>query len=239
MVNSRMKAIKDSFGDTRIPRPSLPAIPKLDSLRLSHAHTDLYDRTHNRASTPFTKQGQTSTTNNSFASGSKTDVPPGTSANQVEPTFGAASATDAALYPQFTRTFSKLTGDLVILGGYRGSILRETQEPCRRLWITTKAGLNVRKVDLEVGLEDEDEERMPEKIHASGMLTHIGPVDISRRLLKRLRSCENARNGSLRIHEYAYDWRLSPHRLSRQLLRFIESLPSNVYTMDFATPLFF
>ncbi|KUI61294.1 hypothetical protein VP1G_08474 [Cytospora mali] len=120
-----------------------------------------------------------------------------------------------------------LTGDLVILGGYRGSILRSTEPPHRQLWVPIKVGLNVRKVNLEVGLDPEDEERMEETIIPSGMLKNIGPVDISKRLFKRVRECENARNGKLRVHDYGYDWRLSPHLLSRKLVEFLKTLPDN------------
>ncbi|EPE09956.1 hypothetical protein F503_05051 [Ophiostoma piceae UAMH 11346] len=120
-----------------------------------------------------------------------------------------------------------LTGDVVILGGYRGSILRSAEPPHRQLWVPVKVGLNIRKVNMEVGLNDEDEENMPQHIFPSGMLKHIGPVDISRRLFKKMRECENARKGLLRVHDYGYDWRLSPHRLSKQLIDFLEKLPSN------------
>lgn len=121
----------------------------------------------------------------------------------------------------------KLTGDLVIMGGYRGSILRSAKPPFQQLWVPLKVGLNIRKVDLEVGLTQEDEEKMHEKIIASGMLSHIGPIDMGRRLLRRLRLCTNAQEGRLRIHEYGYDWRLSPHLLSRRLVEFLERLPCN------------
>lgn len=120
-----------------------------------------------------------------------------------------------------------LTGDLVIMGGYRGSILRSAEPPHRQLWVPIKVGLNVRKVNLEVGLDPEDEERMEETIIASGMLKNIGPVDISKRLFKRIRECENYRTGRLRVHDYGYDWRLSPHLLSKKLVDFLKSLPSN------------
>ncbi|CAK7215951.1 hypothetical protein SCUCBS95973_002640 [Sporothrix curviconia] len=120
-----------------------------------------------------------------------------------------------------------LTGDIVIMGGYRGSILRSAEPPHRQLWVPVKVGLNIRKVNMEVGLDPEDEENMPQHIYPSGMLKHIGPVDISRRLFKKLRECENARKGLLRVHDYGYDWRLSPHRLSKQLIAFLETLPSN------------
>lgn len=120
-----------------------------------------------------------------------------------------------------------LTGDVVVLGGYRGSILRSADAPHRQLWVPIKVGLNMRKVDLEVGLEREDDERAEEKIIPSGMLTHIGPVDISRRLFKRLRACDNAKSGDLRVHDYGYDWRLEPLYLSQRLIEFLEKLPCN------------
>jgi pimeloyl-ACP methyl ester carboxylesterase len=120
-----------------------------------------------------------------------------------------------------------LTGDIVIMGGYRGSVLRSSQPPYRQLWVPVKVGLNIRKVNLEVGLDTEDEETMEQHIFASGMLQNIGPVDISKRLFKKLRECENARQGKLRVHDYGYDWRLSPHLLSRKLVEFLEKLPSN------------
>lgn len=113
------------------------------------------------------------------------------------------------------------------MGGYRGSVLRSSQPPHRQLWVPVKVGLNIRKVNLEVGLDPEDEETMEKHIFASGMLQNIGPVDISKRLFKRLRECDNARQGKLRVHDYGYDWRLSPHLLSRKLVSFLEKLPSN------------
>lgn len=119
-----------------------------------------------------------------------------------------------------------LTGDIVIMGGYRGSVLRSTKTK-RQVWVPVKVGLNIRKVNLEVGLNPEDEERMEETIYPSGMLQNIGPVDISRKLFKRLRECENAKNGTLRIWDYGWDWRLSPHLLSRKLIAYLEKLPCN------------
>ncbi|CAK7208623.1 hypothetical protein SBRCBS47491_000155 [Sporothrix bragantina] len=170
-VNSRVKAIMDSFDRPTFKMPQLPSF------------------------FPDTK-------------GTTTSAPR-----------EAASPLDAAL--------ESLTGDIVVLGGYRGSILRSAEPPHRQLWVPVKVGLNIRKVNMEVGLDPEDEENMPQHIYPSGMLKHIGPVDISRRLFKKLRECENARKGLLRVHDYGYDWRLSPHRLSKQLVAFLESLPCN------------
>ncbi|KAF8414805.1 hypothetical protein BGX38DRAFT_1246994 [Terfezia claveryi] len=115
------------------------------------------------------------------------------------------------------------------MGGYRGSILREASGQKRRVWIPLRVGLNLRKVNLEIGLNDEDEETMSQRIIPDGMLTNIGPVDIGRKLLRRLRSGEGVggRKHPRRVYEYGYDWRLSPHILSRQLIEYLENLPCN------------
>jgi hypothetical protein len=125
-----------------------------------------------------------------------------------------------------------LTGDIVIMGGYRGSILRSAEPPHQQLWAPVKLGFNIRRPNLEVGLDDEDEENMEKKIIPSGMLQHIGPIDVSRKLFKKLRSCANYHNGTLRVWDFGYDWRLSPHRSSRKLQEFLERLPSNQPGVD-------
>ncbi|RMD42983.1 hypothetical protein DV735_g2107, partial [Chaetothyriales sp. CBS 134920] len=117
---------------------------------------------------------------------------------------------------------SVIPSDIVILGGYRGSVLRDAKPPHRQLWAPIKLGLNLRSVDLELGLSREDEERAREKVIPSGILSHIGPIDICRRLLKQMRKCPNAREGKLRVHDWGYDWRLSPDLLSQQLIDFLQ-----------------
>ncbi|KAI0400846.1 hypothetical protein F4802DRAFT_619525 [Xylaria palmicola] len=138
----------------------------------------------------------------------------------------AISETKDSNLSELDCALESLTGDIVIMGGYRGSVLRSTRTR-RQVWVPVKLGLNIRKVNLEVGLEPEDEERMEETIYPSGMLQNIGPVDISRRLIRKLRDCENAKSGKLRVWDYGYDWRLSPHLLSRKLIDFLRHLPSN------------
>ncbi|KAG7133641.1 hypothetical protein HYQ45_008210 [Verticillium longisporum] len=141
-----------------------------------------------------------------------------------QPAFSQEDEDAAAL----DRVLETMTGDLVILGGYRGSVLRSAEAPHHQLWAPVKVGLNLRKADLEVGLDPEDEETMEQRIIPSGMLQNIGPIDISRKLFKKVRSCENARNGKLRVWDYGYDWRLSPHLLSQKMIAFLEKLPSNL-----------
>ncbi|OQO05864.1 hypothetical protein B0A48_09959 [Cryoendolithus antarcticus] len=211
-VNSRLKAIRDSLQDSSIKLPSMPSIAGLraDFLR-DRADSNAQDRSlPSDGSTsrpqpvdPFTRQ-------------------PYRSAKEI-----VSDSKPEAMHPNFNRALSHLEGDVVVLGGYRGSILRSAQAPHRQLWVPIKVGLNIRKVDLEVGLNPEDDELATQKVIPGGMLTHIGPVDISRRLLKRLRRCENALNGKLRVHEYGYDWRLDPNHLSRQLQQFLWNLDCN------------
>ncbi|KAI1772512.1 hypothetical protein F4818DRAFT_449532 [Hypoxylon cercidicola] len=195
--NSRLKAITDSWDRPSFKMPQLPNLPNIIPAPLKRNSFLGFDQ-----------------------SDSSLTATPRTSTFELGPSTRDDNLSD------LDRALELLTGDIVILGGYRGSILRSTKTN-RQVWVPVKVGLNIRKVNLEVGLDPEDEERMEESIYASGMLKNIGPVDISKRLFKRLRECENARTGKLRVWDYGYDWRLSPHILSRKLISFLEQLPSN------------
>ncbi|KAI7645040.1 hypothetical protein KC319_g12141, partial [Hortaea werneckii] len=180
-VNSRVKAIRDSFQDSNIRLPSLPSISlKPDFFR-------------ERAGSQVRKQSEPNGTERSIDASTPTSASRAPSSS-ARATMGDSNAQKAAAqHPNFNRALEQLEGDVVILGGYRGSILRSAEPPHRQVWVPIKVGLNIRKVDLELGLDEEDDERATEKIIPGGMLSHIGPVDISRRLFKRLRTCENAR----------------------------------------------
>ncbi|KAK6353189.1 hypothetical protein TWF696_005175 [Orbilia brochopaga] len=132
---------------------------------------------------------------------------------------------------QVEHPLDKLSGDVVIMGGYRGSILKKVKPSLvtpgekrigKTLWIPMKVGFNLQSVDLEVPLEPEAELLMEDKVIATDMLSHIAGVDISRRLIKRLRS-----NAKVRLHVFAYDWRLSPRLNSEKLVAFMANLPCN------------
>lgn len=199
MVNVRFMAIKHSLPD--VPNFKIPSIPGLAGLQaISRKSTISLNGIFSNESANHSKQ-------NLDAAASK------------EPPIDDSERLD--------RVLEELTGDIVVMGGYRGSILRSAEPPHQQLWAPVKLGLNLRKANLEVGLDDEDEETMEERIFPSGMLQHIGPIDISRKFFKKLRSCENARSGRLRVWDYGYDWRLSPSRSSKRLLDFLRNLPSN------------
>lgn len=204
MVNSRFKAITDSFQDSSIRRPRILSLSR-DNER---ATSDIRATNHIRTKDEPEKLGGPRTSRMQAAAVT----------NDVNPT---------SKHPVLKGVLSQLSGDLVIMGGYRGSILREAQPPNRQLWVPIKVGMNLRKADLEVGLSREDELRMEETIIPDGALSHIGPVDICRRLLKKCKKCPNIQTGKLRLHNYGYDWRLSPDLLSQKLTRYLESLPCN------------
>jgi pimeloyl-ACP methyl ester carboxylesterase len=240
MINSRIKAIRDSLQDRSSFRlPSMPSLPNLPSMPSFNFSMNFAFNLNPGSNIVRSKADADSIegiipNNNTRKKPSVTSnlaVTPGMAGASIPRPGAAVEAARPTIEGPNTgfldRALAKLTGDIVIMGGYRGSILRSAKPPHRQLWVPVKVGLNIRKVNLEVGLEPEDEERMEEHIFSSGMIQNIGPVDISKRLFKRLRECENAKNGSLRIWDYGYDWRLSPHLLSRKLLEFLEKLPSN------------
>ncbi|ODA81565.1 hypothetical protein RJ55_00065 [Drechmeria coniospora] len=205
MVNIRFMAFKDSLPD--VPNFKLPGLPRLQvaSRMPSISLNGLFSNSTDDAVTSRHAMADRGM--------------PGTVTSPTMPKNATSTALD--------RVLEELTGDIVVLGGYRGSILRSAEPPYQQLWAPVKLGFNMRKANLEVGLEDEDEESMEERIMPSGMLQHIGPIDISRKLFKRLRSCENARNGKLRVWDFGYDWRLSPAASSHRLQQFLANLPSN------------
>ncbi|KAL9026764.1 MAG: hypothetical protein Q9196_004622 [Gyalolechia fulgens] len=223
-VNSRAKAIADTFQDTNMKLPSLPSLPGMN-VSILRGRPDFL---RNRAASDIIRPPRSLGAKLHDPATNK-DVP--REHRQPEATVGRDCS--PVISPQkplprvLDQALERLTGDIVILGGYRGSVLRSAKPPNRQLWVPVKVGLNLRRVNLEVGLEPQDEEEMDGRIIASGMLSHIGPVDMGRRLLKRLRACRNAQEGKLRVHDYGYDWRLSPHLLSRRLVKYLESLPSN------------
>ncbi|KAE8451313.1 hypothetical protein EG329_004479 [Mollisiaceae sp. DMI_Dod_QoI] len=249
-VNSRVKAIRDSLQDRssfRMPQmPSMPSMPTLPSLPrvpsfnfnmnfLNSTNVPTRWRSYTDPAPGILPAVVTKKRPNTVA---KPAVAPGMIGAAVSRPEAAAESvrpvTEGPNSSFLDRAMESLTGDIVIMGGYRGSVLRSTKTN-RQVWVPVKVGLNIRKVDLEVGLEPDDEERMLETIYASGMLQNIGPVDISKRLFKRLSECENARNGKLRVWDYGYDWRLSPDLLSKRLTKFLESLPSNQPSQDGST----
>ena len=226
-VNSRMKAIMDSLQDSSI---RLPSMPNLANLNLGSFRPDFTrSRAHSEAKSPMhaSNAQKDNESSNKMTNDESSTLPRDVTKSSNLEANQANRKVPKAVNSYLEKALENLTGDIVIMGGYRGSVLRSAQPPYRQQWVPVKVGFNLRRVNLEVGLQPEDEENMEENIFASGMLTHVGPVDMGRRLLKRLRTCKNAQEGKLRVHEYGYDWRLSPHLISQKLITFLEELQCN------------
>lgn len=114
--------------------------------------------------------------------------------------------------------FNDLDGPIVVMGGFRGSILREARTG-KRVWIPLKAGFNLRKINLLLGPTEEDELRATDLIYPDGVLKNIGPFDICKKLIKKLDS-----NPNTVVKEFGYDWRLSLSITSAQLIEVLEKL---------------
>ena len=115
--------------------------------------------------------------------------------------------------------FKNLSGNVVILGGYRGSVLRDA-ETNMMMWIPIKVGVGLRRPTLELGLSTEAEEHSEDLVYSSEMCTHIGKlVDMGKRLEERLAGRRHAN-----VYAWGYDWRLSLARSSRKLIAFLEEL---------------
>ena len=125
---------------------------------------------------------------------------------------------DGYSYSRLLSIYDELEGDIVILGGYRGSNLRDAKTG-KRVWVPLKAGLNMTKASLVIGPKDEDEIEAQKVLKPDGMLTHVGPVDISKKLIQKF-----AQNPKVRIRDFGYDWRLSHDITSEHLAKFLQKI---------------
>jgi hypothetical protein len=216
MANSRFKAITDSFQNSTLRFPRLPTIKNGAKKDRDLPNTSVDDLT-------------ASNTRSNAGTGLKDTEYHYTNMHNIRKSKKLVEVENPQqrAHPILSDALEQTTGDLVIMGGYRGSILRDAKPPHRQLWAPVKVGLNLRNVDLEVGLTREDEENAHKTIFPSGILSHIGPIDIARRLLKHLNKCPNTKNNHLRVHDWGYDWRLSPDLLGQRLISFLESLECN------------
>lgn len=118
----------------------------------------------------------------------------------------------------YDSVFNDIDGPIVIMGGYRGSTLRDTNTG-KRVWIPLKAGLNLRKINLLLGPSEEDELHASDYIYPDGVLKNIGPFDICKKFIKKLDN-----NPKTTVKEFGYDWRLSLSHSSDELVKCMEDL---------------
>ncbi|SOV09922.1 uncharacterized protein UDID_11328 [Ustilago sp. UG-2017a] len=115
--------------------------------------------------------------------------------------------------------FKNLSGKVVMLGGYRGSVLRDAGTNMM-MWIPIKVGVGLRRPTLELGLSSAAEENSEELVYSSDMCTSIGKlVDMGKRFEERVAARRHAK-----VYAWGYDWRLSLARSSHTLITFLEEL---------------
>lgn len=117
----------------------------------------------------------------------------------------------------YEAVYADLDGPVVVMGGYRGLVLRDAATK-KRVWVPLKAGLNLGKIDLLLGPTREDELRAVQCIVPDGILKNIGPFDICRKFIKKLD------NGRTTVKEFGYDWRVSLALSSERLIDCLEKL---------------
>lgn len=120
--------------------------------------------------------------------------------------------------PHASRYFKNLAGNVVVLGGYRGSVLRDS-ETHQMMWVPLRVGAGLRRPSLLLGLTPEAENCSEDFVVADEMLGNISSmVDMGKRLIHR---CSTKRT---KVYSWGYDWRLSLGRSSKRLDDFLYDL---------------
>ncbi|GAA5895683.1 hypothetical protein JCM6882_000368 [Rhodosporidiobolus microsporus] len=189
-----------------------------------------------------------------FSSSSSSSPPLSSSPSATPPRRGSDPSKPASTPSTSTSTsnasddpLDRLYGNVLMLGGYRGSVLRDAKTH-KRLWIPLRVGFGFRQADLGLGLEDEDELRSEETVVPGNMLCAIGGVvDLGKKLKAKLKSVQAAQHPPsphpsfpftspppspapdplrppLTFHSWGYDWRRSLELSSASLLSFLERL---------------
>ncbi|KAM0749622.1 hypothetical protein T439DRAFT_314947 [Meredithblackwellia eburnea MCA 4105] len=131
---------------------------------------------------------------------------------------------------------AKLQGNVLVLGGYRGSILRDAKTR-KRIWVPLKVGLGIRNPDLSLGLSDEDELNSTDTVIADKMLMAVGGIiDLGKRLKDKLKhlatlppvqGASGSTEGSsqkkrVNFINFGYDWRRRLELSSAELRSLLE-----------------
>ena len=130
-----------------------------------------------------------------------------------------ASAETQTPSPHKSR-FSFLSGDLVLMGGFYGSYLKNATTSIRD-WLTLDVLLGFKSTNialpLDVLLEKNDMKHV-----ADTMLERIGLIDLCSQLVRELKSWEIESRGSFRFDQFAYDWRQDGQTAAQELIECVE-----------------
>ncbi|SGY12059.1 BQ5605_C011g06374 [Microbotryum silenes-dioicae] len=131
-----------------------------------------------------------------------------------------------ATRPSTPTAFGGLKGDVLVMGGYRGSTLRDAKTKTV-LWVNPRIGMGFKKSNLFMGLGDEDELRSTATVVPGKMLMRMSFINLGKGLetkLKLLAATTRGTDLALRYHNHGYDWRRNLDLSSAELLTKLEHL---------------
>lgn len=125
------------------------------------------------------------------------------SRDEAHPQSASPPSSSKAARSAETDGLESLSGNVLCLGGYRGSILRDTEG--RRLWLPLKVATNLRKPSFTLGLSDQDELASVNTIRPGKMLMAVlGFLDLGKNLKDRLKAMDAT--GQVRFHNFGYEY---------------------------------
>lgn len=133
----------------------------------------------------------------------------------------SSEATSGTLKPSPHKSrFSFLSGDLVLMGGFYGSYLKNATTSIRD-WLTLDVLLGFKSTSISLPL-DLLLEKNDMKHVADTMLERIGLIDLCSQLVRELKSWEAESGGSFRFDQFAYDWRQDGQTAAQELIECVE-----------------
>lgn len=154
-INNRIRAIRDTLQDhVDIRLPSLPSLPSISSFGFS----SIVGASSPEAASRSHAASVAGLRSSAFQNGHHRSISDSAATSKQK----AKSKVDR--HPSFTQALEQLHGDVVVLGGYRGSILRSRESPKGRLWAPFKVSMGVQNVNLGLDLNHKLEETEDERI---------------------------------------------------------------------------
>ncbi|KAJ3194819.1 hypothetical protein HK101_001821 [Irineochytrium annulatum] len=123
--------------------------------------------------------------------------------------------------------FGFIDGDVVLIPGFYGSNLHH-HETDVRAWITLESVWNMAKhTDIALKMESkygDDDHYIPKRLRIISIVDYLGPFNVCKDMVKEMKELETCKKGSLRFHEFPYDWRRELQHASQELETFLENI---------------
>lgn len=163
--NTAFHALRDTFvfPSPASLLPALPTIPCMSGLGQSNLFADHGPLSSERKNNPNLKGAAYDPQHHRYADQHRRGISMEDEQNDIHhQKVGALFLGSNSKHDSFKKLNNGL--NVLMLGGYRGSILRDAASG-RRLWVPLKVGFNVRKAELAIDLDDEAEMRSGGWLH--------------------------------------------------------------------------